>query len=53
MESNIIILDSDNKKRLVCQFVIDMTSKKEVEDVIKLIRSMAKAEPEPEKPKEL
>lgn len=53
MESNIIILDSDNKKRLVCQFVLDMTSKKDVDDVVKLIRSMAKADPEPEKPMKL
>ena len=44
MESNIIVLDCDNKKRLVCQFVIDLSSKKDAEQVIKLIRNMAKVE---------
>ena len=48
-DANIILLDTDGKRRMVCQFVIDLSSKKNVEDVIKLIRDMAKVDPEPEK----
>jgi len=53
LESNIIILtESDGKKRMICQFVIDLSSKEDSNKACKTIREMSKTEPEPEKEKE-
>jgi hypothetical protein len=51
MHENIIIFtDNDGKKRMICQFVIDLSNKSDSEKAIKTIREMAKVEEE--KPKE-
>ena len=34
IESNIIILDTDRKKRMVCQFVIDISTKEEASNPV-------------------
>jgi hypothetical protein len=50
MQNNIIVLtDEHGKKVLICQFVIELSVKDDVNYAINLIRDMAKVDPEPEK----
>jgi hypothetical protein len=53
MYDNIIILDIDGKKRMVCQFVIDLSSKEDANKAIKTIREMAKIEEEKKEPEKI
>lgn len=44
MQSNVIVIKEDKHRRLVCQFVIDLSSKEDVEAVIKTIREITNKE---------
>jgi hypothetical protein len=47
---NVIVLDADNKKRVICQFVI--ASKEDANAAIKTIREMCKVEEQETEKKE-
>jgi hypothetical protein len=50
MFANVIVLDADNKKRVICQFVI--ASKEDANAAIKTIREMCKVEEQETEKKE-
>lgn len=49
MHENIIMLDVDGKRWMVCQFVINLSSKDDLTNAIKSMKEMSKTEEE--KPK--